>query len=182
MDFPQAPILPQFVNTYLRWSLGGELVATGDAPAPATITWPVANTAFYVPFWLPWPYPVKRVWWYNASSVTTTNFDLGIYTADGTKLYSTGSTAASGASASQYVTPSPDFVLSPGRYYLALACSSITASRGGQGVTSVSIARLRMLGVLQEASALPLPATMTGVAVANSCYPLCGITRTSTGF
>ena len=182
-DFPSTPPLPLFVHTWSRWGVAQE-ARTGTVPSVISITWPVANTAFYLPVWLPWAYPVRRVWWYNGSSVTSTNMDFGIYSADGgERIYSTGSTAASGVNAAQYVDAT-DFMLGPGRYYFALADSSNTANRGGQGSTTAptTVARCRIAGILQEASALPLPATMTPSAVANICLPLCGITRTASGF
>lgn len=179
MDFPTLPPLPLFVHT---WSVdnAGEVLWLNQAVAIASITWPVANTAFYVPVALPCPYPVKRVFWINGSTASL-NMDFGIYTADGTLIYSTGSTAASGTSAPQYVTPT-EFLLAPGRYYFGLACSNTTANAGGQGNTSQTVGRLRLAGVLQQATALPLPATMTPAAVANSCLPICGVTRTASGF
>jgi hypothetical protein len=183
MDFPGPQVTPLFVHTWTRWGAAQEAQAElVGGIALASLTWPVANTAFYIPVWLPWPYQVERVFWVNGSSVTSTNMDFGIYTADGTRIYSTGSTAAAGASAPQYVTPGTDMLLVPGRYYFALADSSITANRGGAGSTGVSVAGIRMAGLLQEASALPLPAIMTPSAVANSMLPVCGVTRTTTGF
>lgn len=177
-----APVTPLFVSTFSRWAAGWELPRLGSAIQAASQTWPVANTAFYVPFWLPFPYPVKRIFWVNSSSVTSANIDVGIYTIDGIRLYSTGSIAMASASLPQYVTPSPELYLTPGRYYMGVSCSSITANRGCQGSIAPTVPKLRMAGLLQEASALPLPATMTGVAVANAMYPLCGITRTASGF
>jgi hypothetical protein len=182
MDFPGAPPTPLFIHTFTRWGAVRDVSGIIGSISPVSLTWPVANTAFYVPVWLQWPYNVERVFWINGSSVTSANTDFGIYNSDGTRIYSTGSTAQSGVSALQYTTPSPDFILSPGRYYFALANSSITANRGTTGSLAGSTARLRLSGILQEASALPLPATMTPAAVANVCMPLCGVTRTTTGF
>lgn len=182
MDYPKLPPLPLFLHTWTRYAGIFEVSKSTTGITPASSTWPVANTAFYIPIWLPWPYPVKRVFWVNGSSVASTNMDLGIYTAAGTRIYSTGSTAASGASATQYVTPSPDFILAPGRYYFALSDSSTTANRGGQASTAPTVARIRLAGLLQEASALPLPANMTPAAVANAYLPLFGVTRLASGF
>jgi hypothetical protein len=47
--------------------------------------------------------------------------------------------------------------------------------------TSVNTTRLRMIGVLQEASALPLPSTATPVARTGTMLPHFGITRTASG-
>lgn len=176
-DFPGPAPTPQFVSTMSDY--GPQPLQA--AYAIGSITWPVANTAFYVPIYIPFFYPVARVWWVNGSSVTSTNMDFGIYSDSGERIYSTGSTAASGASAFQY-TDATDFMLAPGRYYFALSDSSTTANRGGQGTVTPTATEFRLVGVLQEASALPLPATMTPSAVANPCFPFCGITRTASGF
>lgn len=181
-DFGQSPPpLPLFIHTYSVYSAAFQRRGAGTTGV-ATITWPVASTAFYIPFFIPWMYPVQRVFWVNGTSTTSTNMDFGIYSESGTRIYSTGSTAAGTVSVPTYTTPGTPFMLSPGRYFFALADSSTVASTGGQGSTTPSVVALRQVGVLQEASALPLPATMTGAAVANACYPLCGITRTASGF
>jgi len=180
MDFPQTTIAPLFVNSLSRYSAGIE-VTVPFAPAMNSLTWPTANKAIYIPFALEFSYPVRRVFWLNGSSVTSTNFDFGIYSQSGTKLYSSGSTAAAGASVLQFVTPTA-FLLSPGIYYMALSCSSITSNRGTSGLTSLTAPRNRMAGLLEEASALPLPATMTPVACTFTIYPLMGITQTASGF
>lgn len=179
MDFPGQTIAPLFINNLCRYGTGVE-VTLGLAPAMNTLTWPTANKAIYMPFAIPFSFPVRRVFWHNATT-TSTNFDFGIYSYSGTKLYSTGSTAASGSNVLQFVSPTA-FVLSPGRYFMALACSSITASRGGTGLTGLTAPRLRLAGIMEEASALPLPATMTPVANTFTVYPLCGITQTASGF
>lgn len=177
-DFPGIPPLPLHISTM---SEQGVRPST-TRPSIGSITWPVASTAFYYPIVLPWPYPVARVWWVNGSAVTSTNMDFGIYSESGARIYSSGSTAESGTSAVQYVDAT-DFILGPGVYYFALACSTITANCGGQGTTaSTTVIQMRMQGVLQEASALPLPANMTPSAATNACWPYCGITRTASGF
>jgi hypothetical protein len=182
-DFPSPSATPLFLHTWSRFAAGADAGRIGGAVQSASITWPSANQATYIPMWLPWPYLVNRVFWANGSSVTTVNVDFGIYSAaDGTLIYSTGSVARSGASASQYVTPTA-FVLPPGMYYFGHSCSSTTANRGGVGATTAgTVGRLALAGILQQASALPLPATMSPVTVANVILPLCGVTRTASGF
>lgn len=177
-DFPGSTLpTPQTITTYGINSAGGQLHATNGAVGAAALTW-VANLAIYVPVLIPWPYTVRRVFWVNGSTITTTNADFGIYTVDGTRIYSTGSTAMSGASAPQFVTPT-EFTLSSGAYYFAWTCSNTTSRATGAAAVTAS---QRLAGVLQQASALPLPATMTGAAVSNAVYPLCGVTRTTSGF
>ncbi len=183
-DYPTNIPTPLFVHTYTRWASTSDLgkISGAGVVSFGSITWPGADIAFYVPIAIPWPYPVKRVYWINGSSVTSVNMDFGIYTADGTRIYSTGATAASGVSATQYTTPSPDFILPAGRYYFALMSSSATANRGGQGTVGTTAVRQRLVGMLEQATANPLPATMTGASVTHPCVPACGVTRTASGF
>lgn len=149
----------------------------GQVDSPVVRTWPVANLAVFVPMLLPWPYPVRRVFWVNGSTIGS-NVDFGIYSADGRRIYSTGSTAQAGTSTLQFVTPGTEFLLSPGAYFFAWACSGTTnRSYGGAN----GAAGLRQSGVLQQSTALPLPATWTPELLAAVAYPLCGITRTLSG-
>lgn len=183
MDFPATTPTPPMVHSYSRWAAGYAANNIDVVTFNTAVTWPVGNQATYVPFYLPWPYPVRRVFWFNGSSVASVNVDLGIFSSDGTQLYSTGSTARSGASVAQYVTPANPILLPPGAYYFGHSCDSTTASRGGMGATAgTTVAHLALAGILQQASALPLPATMTPVTVANVNLPLVGITRTATWF
>lgn len=181
-DFPRQPPAPLFINSWSYFSSIYEYVCSGGQPTyAASITWPSANMAIYIPFWLPWSYTVRRVFWLNGSSVTTVNVDFGVYNADGTLIYSTGSTARAVVSTLQYVTPTA-FVLPAGSYYFGYSCSSNTTNRGGGGAVPALTGHFAMAGFLQEASALPLPAAMTPVTVANPVIPVCGITQTASGF
>jgi len=178
-DFPQVGIPPLFINSYSRYACLPQLAQANMAMT--SLTW-VANKAIYIPFQIPWPYPVRRVFWGNGSAVTATNRDFGIYSADGTQIYHTGSTAASGVSVLQYVTPT-EFLLAPGRYFMAIASDTSTASRGGAGTSaSTNIAKMAMAGLLEQSTAFPLPATMTPVTMVLTVFPLCGITQTASGF
>jgi len=182
MDFPGGNTpLPVLLHTFTRWGVVADYFALQANLTPASSTWPVANTAFYLPMYIPFPYPVRRIFWFNGSSVTSTNMDAGIYSESGVRLYSTGSVAASGVSALQYVSLGTELLLMPGRYYFALADSSTTANRGGQAAAG-TVSRNRQVGILQEASALPLPANMTGAQVANAYVPVVGVTRYASGF
>lgn len=179
MDFPGNVVTPTHLHT---WDLGAATTAARGAATttPILIAWPSTNLAIYTPVVVRYPYPVNRVFWVNGTA-TSSNMDFGIYTPGGTRIYSTGSTAQSGASAAQYVTPSTKFVLSPGQYFFALSVSSTTANTL-YGTTNPVIDYMRMSGFVQQASAVPLPATATFAAVANSAIPYCGVTRTTTGY
>jgi hypothetical protein len=185
MDFPRTGQLPQFIHMYTRYaplswrSLGG---ATG----PAVYT-PVTTTAVYIPIVLPWPYPVNRVWWINGSTTTSTNVDFGIYGNGGGQIYHTGSTAQGTASTVQYVTPATTFILSPGQYYFALAFSGATMTSRGFGTATGAGAMATgaiFAGFLNQTSAFALPASATFARYSSASVgiPVCGITRTPSGF
>lgn len=174
---PSSPVMPLLVPAWSSWGALGQQAVLSSGPA-AVRTW-VAKLVGYFPMSIPYPYPVKRVFWVNGSTITTSNVDFGIYTWDGTRIYNTGSTAMSGASAMQYV--SADFVLQPGRYYFAWTCDN-TTSRGYAIAGSANSGRLS--GLLEETTGtFGLPATMNPVAWARAWGPsVCGVTRTPSGF
>lgn len=177
-DLP-APVTPLFVGTNSRYFASATLRLC--APTLGVITW-VANQAIYMPVAIPWHYPVKRVFWYNGSTVTTTNVDFGIYTPGGGRVYSTGSTAMGTASEIQYVSVATPFILAPGAYYFAWTCSNTTARANGWTITNQQ--QMQMLGCLTQATALPLPnpATFASYGATPLGIPMCGITRTASGF
>lgn len=178
-DFPQSNAPTNlFVNVLTMEGPGFELRAVSNQGQPGTITW-VANYAVYMPFVIRDPYPVNRVFWVNGSTITTSNADFGIYTPDGTRIYSTGSTALSGVSVPQFVSPGTPFILAPGRYYFAYVCDNTTSRSVGWTPT---VARQRTAGLLSQATALPLPATATFAAPSQAVVPFIGVTRTTTGF
>jgi hypothetical protein len=179
MDFPTTFIAPSHLHTFSLHA-GGFAVSTA-ATAVSASTWPVANTAFYIPIHLPFPYLLKRMFWINSSGVTSANRDVGVYTEDGAALFTAGSTALVGASVAQYVTLGTPIFLTPGRYYLGMSTDVTTANRGAQGnLISTNVAHLA--GVLQQDTAFPLPSTMTPASATNGYYPLLGITSTDSGF
>lgn len=180
MDLPLTPVAPLFLGTYSPESAMYEIRYGGSVSNTGALTWPSANLAVYMPVSFPYAYPVRRVWWLNGTTVTSSNLDFGIYNVDGTRLYSTGSTALSGTSQPQYVTPT-EFVLSPGAYYFAIVLDTTSANRLLGSSTTVTF--MQMGGVLQEAlGSTALPATMTPAAIATAVYPLCGVTQTASGF
>lgn len=144
----------------------------GQTISPASISWGTAAHAKYIPFWLPWDYPVARMYWLNGATLTG-NADIGFYSMGGGKIWTAGSTARSGASTIQYVNAG--IILPAGQYYLAFSLNATTTST--IGTTALTAVMNRATGMLQEASAMPLPTSMTGVAVSTAAYPLVGFTR-----
>ena len=106
--------------------------------------------------------------------------DFGIYSSDGTQLWAAGSTAQSGASVLQYVTLGTELLLRPGEYYLALANNGTTNRVTGTALITATLGRL--LGLYQQASAFALPASATFAQWNSAVWPVCGLTRTSSGF
>lgn len=156
----------------LLTDLGGQITV-------GAITW-VANQAVYMPMSLPWPYPVRRVFWINGSTNTTTNIDFGIYTPSGKLIYSTGSTAMGTVSVPQFVTPTTPFILPAGSYYFAWTCDNTASRAFGNVVTTAAIGA--MSGLLSQASAFPLPASATFATYVTPGIVVCGVTRTPSGF
>lgn len=140
-------------------------VATGQIALGTTTNWPSANLAIYVPVVVPERVTVVQLGWLNGTT-TTGDADVGIYAEDGTKIVSTGATARSGASAMQYVDIT-DTVIGPGLFYLALSNSGT----GRIGVLTSSVNLGQCLGLAEEASASPLPASATFAAFAQTVFP-----------
>lgn len=127
--------------------------------SPSSAAYQVANAAQYIPMVIPAPVTFIRAW--VIVGTANGNFDIGIYNADSLqKVYSTGSTAASGSSVVQQVTC--NVTIGPGRYYWAFAADSATATYGALTRNNVM---LRFGGITSENSAFPLPVTATPVAM-----------------
>lgn len=169
------PPLPVSISSFSEFAVEYPAYRSiGIANNPGSGNWPSANLAMYIPVHIPFTFPVARCFWGNGS-VGGANVDFGIYSVDGTRLASIGTTAQSGTSTAQYATIS--YVMAPGTYYFGFSCSGTTNTVYLQ--TSMTAVGGRVLGMLQEASAVPLPATMTGVTFAQTVYPICGVTRLS---
>lgn len=138
-----------------------------------SVAWPAANLALFSPVyvWATQTLTQLVAQW----NTTSGNVDIGIYDSNLTKIVSSGSTAASGLVQQFNVA---DTVLTRGTYYVALAADNTTLQvrRGTQSVAAFG----RMLGMFEQASAFPLPATATPAAYTRLVLPICGyITRAS---
>lgn len=175
-DFPDQTITPATVwsgDARHGLAVGSRAVAGGSAPFAST-AWGTANLAIFTPIFLPYRYPVRNLFVYNFATVAG-NVDIGVYSDGLTAIFTKGSTAMAGASAMQFF--SCDFILDPGCYYLGFVSSSTTATFGAAAVGTAT--KQRYLGLLQQATALPLPAAITPAAVANARIPQIGMTRLS---
>lgn len=160
------PIVPPILSPWFAWPFDGELQLSTSANT--STAWSTANAALYFPIWLPEPCVVTVAWWQNGTTATG-NIDCGIYTSDGKRILSTGSTAQSGTSAIQSVNIT-DTQLPEGLIYLALAASSGSATfwetaAGPNGYTS---------GIKLQLSAFPLPNPATFATINGAALPKFG--------
>jgi hypothetical protein len=116
---------------------------------------PVANQAYYYPIWLAHAIVVTTLWWQNGTTVAG-NVDCGLYTDNGVRLVSTGSTAQAGSLALQAVdiadTPVPG-----GLVYLAFVASSTSANFRTVGAGTGGVTPGCMASTYLQAAAFPLP-------------------------
>lgn len=146
------------VGRYNSIAEGVAVLGTGGITAAA---WPANNLAVYMPVSMPIPFTIARFMIANGSNITG-NVDIGIYSAAGSRLLSTGSTLRADASAVQYIGVT-DQVFQAGYYYLALVGSSTTGTYMQSAFSSAT--RARLFGPLEEQlGATTLPSSMTPVA------------------
>lgn len=160
------------------WSYGknsiGDWLAVADSAAGLIGTaqvWQTANRAVYVPFFVIDSYTVDLLFcWIHTSSG---NLDLGIYTEDGEKILSTGSTASPGTGLRTFDVTNT--TLDKGVYYMAMSVDNITfASRRG---TIDSAVVIRTSGCVEQLSAFPLPQTAAFVIYTGTFVPPFGLTK-----
>jgi hypothetical protein len=134
--------------------------------------WPMANRALYIPFELDRPMRVTQMYAMNGSAAGG-NMDVGIYTADGTRLVSNGSVAQTGTTVLQIFNIT-DTYLDCGAFWMALALSSVAGTM--YRLTHGAANDWLVWGGLQQDTAFPLPAT-AALAVNTTAYlPLFGLT------
>ena len=138
--------------------------------------YPTANTAIYIPFRTAVPLIATAMYIHNGATVSG-NFDLGIYTDDGTRLVSSGSTAQSGISTLQVVDITDTLLGSGLVFYMAVSFDNTTATVGKIAISAV---RGRVVGIAEEASAFALPATATFAVFTQTMAPHIGITTRGT--
>lgn len=140
-----------------------------------TTVWPTANTAVFIPFSLRTNITVLSLFILNGTTVSG-NIDMGIYSFDGIRIVSAGSTIQSGTSTTQNVSITP-LTIGPGQYYLAFAIDNITAKMGEFNFSAAVMPLTE--GVYSMASAFPLPATAT-FATSIRPIPVVGLSTVST--
>lgn len=150
----------------------------GSGLTPSAAAWPLNNLAVGYPFRAVVPLTIKQFWWVNGSTLSG-NIDMGVYDIDGNLITSiwfqngNAAVAQAGSSAFQGFTLATPWTFGPGIFYVMFAASSSTgvfwrlAPLGGVSVQ-------RMLGMVQQVSALPLPTTATFASITNAVCPMAG--------
>ena len=151
----------------------------GMAPsAPASATYPTANLAIFYPVRVTRSFTAAQLFVLNGATASG-NIDVGIYDSSGTRLVSSGSTAQSGTSAVQAFNIA-DTLLAAGWYYLAVAMDNTTGTLLRSTVNHFTAAA--SVGVGQQSSAFPLPATATIVRAASGTHFICVGATSRVGF
>jgi hypothetical protein len=174
---------PRKVDQYAIKSIGSHdywyTPGRPGATACSTNTPWVANLGVYVPFRIHERITIYEWWWTNGTLTTAHNVDFGVYNEDFTQIQSLGSTVgATTASLLCNTSTWTDLTLDPGSYYMAFSDSSIRNI-----VCSADAAGLyQAMGVMEQASALPLPSPAVPVAYTRAFLPAFGMNLHSVAF
>lgn len=142
----------------------------------ATAAWPTANKAIFVPFRMTRPYLVTQMFTMNGG-VASGTVDIGIYTEDFTKIVSNGAVNQAGTNSVQTYNIT-DTLLGPGSYYMAMVISNTTGTTF-RVASWGQAALLRLLGVLEQTSASPLPTLAAPVGITSIYLPIFGFASRS---
>lgn len=145
---------------------------------PASATGNATNEALYFPFVVTTPATFTRGFWYNGSAPAG-NVCVGIYSEAQSRLATTGSVAAAGASVVQTAAFSASVALDPGVYYMAF---ELSAGAGLNQVVAYSngLQKGKLTGLYRQAvGAFPLPATAAFATWTSQVIPIIGVATTS---
>lgn len=144
--------------------------ATGFLGGMAGSAYPIANKALFIPFRVMAPTRITKLFVVN-SAIVFGNIDLGIYNSDGTRVVSTGSTAHAGVDTMQIITLGIPIRLTPDFYYMAISMNNTTASLYR---VAPLVAFLKVIGMAEQTTAFPLPATATFATISSLYLPVIG--------
>lgn len=177
---PFTPIVT--IHPWSLESIGAQLAfnqASTMYSGAASAAWPTANKAMFIPFYIMKSATFNTLFVANGLAAAG-NVDVGIYDEAGNKIISSGSVAQAPANDLQLISIA-SLLLTPGRYWLALALSDVggTIMRGTFEANAAQ-AWAKAAGMAEQASAFPLPATATFATFVNNYVPLFGISMRST--
>lgn len=163
------------IGTYITATACTTLLNTASA------VWPLADLVIYVPFWVYTPTAYANAFWYNGAGILG-NVNVGVYSADGTLLASTGAQNQALESINAIASAALAVTLGVGQYYMAITESNAVTATFFRGVGSTNIAGLsfNLMGCLQDANQTGgLPATASFAAMAQNYLPVFGISTRS---
>lgn len=164
-DFP-APSLPAppILTPFHPDSIGSanQILNNSSAAAAASATWAAANTGFFYPFTLTQFATAYKLLFY-VGATSSGNIDMGIYDSQFNRIVSMGSTAMSASTNAVQALDITDTLLSPGDYFLAVACDNTTGTCFRIAVSADEVA-LSSFPIYQKGSltgpTLPNPVTV----------------------
>lgn len=159
--------IPHAVHTASEWACLSAYIT----PVISAAAYPTADLAIYIPMRIKERITVLRL--FAAIGTASGNIDVGIYSAAGVLLVSSGSTAMSGSNTEQ-VFDVTDTVIQPGINYFAVTIDNTTATLVRDNDAAPNMAAN---GVLSEqlGTGAALPATATWeVPQTLAYYPLIG--------
>lgn len=148
-----------------------DLIGTSYAySAPASTAYPLANLAIYIPIAVSEAVTAYEGW-VVAGATAGGNFDIGIYSAAGSRLSSSGATART-VSTVNNTTTMTDYVLLPGvRYYMAFAADGTN----NYAATSAAAGLNEAMGVLESTTSYVLPTSPTMSRTTRAYVPWFGL-------
>ena len=171
-------IIPQFktvsppviLNPFSIECLGAILDNCGsDLSVAFSATWGTANMVLYIPFTITTPDTVKQMFVMNGTSPSGVTH-VGIYTEDFTRMVMASATQAGGTAIQTFDIT--DTFLAVGTYYMALGSTSSTFPVFRVNVSHPAI---RIAGIYQQLTAVPLPAIGTPAIMAQAFIPVFGL-------
>lgn len=159
-------------------AMNPQFAITQTSGNPTSTAWPANNDAYAVPFLVASPVSFSGAFFGSGTSPGTTNFDIGIYRDDWTRITSLGATAcvnnsqamepaAGGAAFASVVT------LPRGRYYMAMSSAATTLTVRGFAPVNQGC---RILGMFKMASAHPLPDPFVPASMGTTAFiPVFGL-------
>lgn len=152
---PPPPILTPFHPDSLGWPVSGGFAALTLGAAVGTSAWNVNNLALAYPFYLHTDaVAMQLLFWVGAGP--TGNVDVGIYDAELRRIVTSGTTAMGTANTVQELNIT-DTELQPGRYLLAVACSSSAATVFAPASVADELILSSLPVYEQTLGSLPLP-------------------------
>jgi len=139
--------------------------------SPASVAWPANNDAYAIPFLVPAAVTFTGAFMFTGTLPGTTNYDIGIYREDFTRVASLGATAAVNNSGSLQPASGGTFstavTVPRGRYFMAMSAASTTFTVSAT-VNANHISRA--FGLFKMATAHPLPDPFVPASMGTTAF------------